>query len=77
MPPDAYVVVIDAGPQFFRKPTWAYGPFPTVAEAEAWVASAAPRWAATLGGWDSRVVPLGTHGAIRVEDPAAPERPRP
>ena len=73
-PPGGYVVVIDAGPQFFRKPSWAYGPFPTVAEAQAWVPTAAGRWDATLGGWDWRVVRMGTEGAIRVEAPDAPER---
>lgn len=69
-----FVVVIDAGPPFFRKPTWAYGPFPTVTDAESWVARAAERWQAAVGGWDHRVVPHGSQGAIRVEDPDGPAR---
>ena len=75
--PDDMVVVIDAGPSFFRKPTWAYGPFASAADAEAWVAGSARRWQSALGGWEHRVVRRGTHGALRVVDPATlpPEGP--
>ena len=71
------VVIVDAGPLFYRRPMWAYGPFPNAAVAERWVAESTSRWAAVSGGWDHRVVPAGAQGALRIQAPASlpPGRP--